>query len=97
MLNNNQKRQLKTLGAKLTNKYQIGKNGLTPTLLDMLQKAIVAHELIKIDVMKAVETPVMEVALDLSSNLNADIVSVVGRTILLFKINKDNNKIKLVK
>lgn len=97
MLNNNQKRQLKTLGAKLTNKYQIGKNGLTPTLLDMLQKAIVAHELIKIDVMKAVETPVMEVALDLSSSLNADIVSVVGRTILLFKINKDNNKIKLVK
>ena len=97
MLNNNQKRQLKTLGAKLTNKYQIGKNGLTPTLLDMLQKAIVAHELIKIDVMKAVETPVMEVALDLSSSLNADIVSVVGRTILLFRINKENNKIKLVK
>ncbi len=97
MLNNNQKRQLKTLGAKLTNKYQVGKNGLTPTLLDMLEKAIVAHELIKIDVMKAVDTPVMEVALDLSSNLNADIVSVVGRTILLFKINKENNKIKLVK
>ncbi len=97
MLNNNQKRQLKTLGAKLTNKYQVGKNGLTPTLLDMLEKAIVAHELIKIDVMKAVDTPVMEVALDLSSSLNADIVSVVGRTILLFKINKENNKIKLVK
>ena len=97
MLNNNQKRQLKTLGAKLTNKYQVGKNGLTPTLLDMLEKAIVAHELIKIDVMKAVDTPVMEVALDLSSSLNADVVSVVGRTILLFKINKDNNKIKLVK
>ena len=97
MLNNNQKRQLKTLGAKLTNKYQVGKNGLTPTLLDMLEKAIVAHELIKIDVMKAVDTPVMEVSLSLSSNLNADIVSVVGRTILLFKINKENNKIKLVK
>ena len=97
MLNNNQKRQLKALGAKLDIKYQIGKNGLTDSLLDVLNKALVAHELIKVDVMKSLETPVMETALDLSSKLNAEIVQVLGRTILLFKLNKENNQIKLVK
>lgn len=97
MLNNAQKRQLKALGAKLDIKYQIGKNGLTDSLLDVLNKALVAHELIKVDVMKSLETPVMEIALDLSSKLNAEIVQVLGRTVLLFKLNKENNKIKLVK
>ena len=97
MLNNNQKRQLKALALNSTIKYQVGKNGITDTLLDMLENALVAHELIKIDVMKAVEAPVMEIALDLSSKLNAEVVQVVGRTIVLFRINRNNNKIKLVK
>jgi len=97
MLNNAQKRQLKALGSKLDIKYQIGKNGLTDSLLDVLNKALVAHELIKVDVMKSLEAPIMETALDLSSKLNAEIVQVLGRTILLFKLNKENNKIKLVK
>ena len=97
MLNQNQKKQLKALANKLDNKYQVGKNGISPTLIDMLDKALKAHELIKLDVMKAVESPVMEIALDLSSKLNAEIVSVIGRVIVLFRINKENNKIKLVK
>ena len=97
MLNNAQKRQLKALGAKLDIKYQIGKNGLTDSLLDVLSKALVAHELIKVDVMKSVDSPVMEIALDLSSKLHAEIVQVLGRSIILFRINKEHNKIKLVK
>ena len=97
MLNPRQKKQLKGLASTLDIKYQVGKNGITPTLIDMLDKALTSHELIKIDVMKANDTPLMELALDLSSKLNAEIVSTLGRTIILFRINKDNNKIKLVK
>jgi len=52
MLNNHQKAQLKGLASTLDTKYQIGKNEISPSLLDMLDKALVAKELIKIDVMK---------------------------------------------
>ena len=97
MLNNAQKRQLKGLGSTLEIKYQIGKNGLSDSLIEVLDKGLTAHELIKVDVMKSVLTPIMEIALDLSSKLNAEVVQVLGRTILLFRINKENNKIKLVK
>ena len=97
MLNTNQKKQLKSLSNTLEQKYQIGKNGISQTSIDMLDKALTAHELIKVDVLKAVDTPVMEIALDLSSKLNAEIVQVVGRVITLFRINKEKNKIKLVK
>ena len=63
----------------------------------MLDKALTARELIKIDVMKAVAVPVMELALDLSSKLNAEIVQVVGRVIVLYRYSKEHHKIKLQK
>lgn len=97
MLTNNEKKQLKALANTLDTKYQIGKNEITDTLIDMLDKALTAHELIKIDVMKAVVSPVMELALDLSSKLNAEVVSVVGRVIILYRLNKKNQKIRLHK
>ena len=52
MLTPKQKRELKGLASTLKTRYQIGKNDISDTLVDMLEKALVAHELIKIDVMK---------------------------------------------
>ena len=65
------------------------------TLIDMLNKALTAHELIKIDVMKGCTLPVMEVAIDLSNKLSAELVTVMGRVIVLFRRNKENPKIKI--
>ena len=97
MLTSNEKRQLKALASTLDTKYQIGKNEISDTVVSMLDKALTARELIKIDVMKAVAVPVMELALDLSSRLNAEVVQVVGRVIVLYRYSKDNHKIKLKK
>ena len=97
MLTANEKRQLKTIASKETTKYQIGKNEITNTVIDMLDKALTARELVKIDVMKAVTNPIMEIALDLSSKLHAEIVQVVGRVIVLYRKNKEHPKIKLTK
>lgn len=97
MLTSNEKRQLKAIASTLDTKYQVGKNEISETVVAMLDKALTARELIKIDVMKSVEVPVMELALDLSSRLNAEIVQVVGRVIVLYRYNKQNHKIKLTK
>ena len=95
MLNPKQKRELKALASTLTIKYQIGKNEISETLVSMLDKALTAHELIKIDVMKGCSLPIMEVALDISNRLNAELVHVMGRVIILFRRNKENPKIKI--
>ena len=97
MLTSNEKRQLKALASTLDTKYQIGKNEISETVLAMLDKALTARELIKIDVMKSVDVPIMELALDLSSQLNAEVVQVVGRVIVLYRLSKTNHKIKLHK
>ena len=97
MLNNHQKAQLKGLASTLNIKYQVGKNELSDSLITMLDKALVAHELIKIDVMKGYTESINELAINLSVKLNAEIVQQVGRVIVLYRRNKDNPKIKLVK
>ena len=97
MLTQSQKKQLKALIVQDKTKYQVGKSEVTNALLDMLDKALTARELIKIEVLKSATTPVMELTLDLSSKLHADVVQVVGRVIVLFRRNKENPKIKLCK
>ena len=95
MLTPKQKRDLKALASTLRTRYQIGKNDISDTVVDMLNKALTAHELIKIDVMKGCALPVMEVAIDISNRLNAELVTVMGRVIVLFRRNKENPKIKI--
>ena len=95
MITKDEKKQLKALINQDKTKYQIGKNEISQTLIDMLDKALTAHELIKIDVMKGCSLPIMEIALDLSNKLNAELVHVMGRVIVLFRRNKENPKIKI--
>lgn len=97
MLTQSEKKQLKALANTLTTRYQLGKKELGATVVDMFNKALTAHELIKIDVMKSVTDNLMEVALDLSTVLKADIVDIIGRVIILYRPNKDKPKIKLKK
>lgn len=98
MLTNPQKKQLKALAQQQTiNKYRIGKNAIGETQLDLLDKALTAHELIKIEVLKACELSAMEVALDLSGNLNAEIVQLLGRNIVLYRKSKNKEIIKFKK
>ncbi|HHT66937.1 MAG TPA: YhbY family RNA-binding protein [Erysipelotrichaceae bacterium] len=95
MLSPKQKLTLKSLASTLTIRYQIGKNDISESLISMLDKALTAHELIKVDVMKGCTLPMMEVAIDVANNLNAELIQVVGRVFVLFRRNKDNPKIKL--
>ena len=95
MLTKDQKKQLKALIVSDKTKYQVGKSEITDSLITMLDKALEARELIRVEVLKSATTPIMELTLDLSSKLHADVVSTIGRVIVLFRRNKENPKIKL--
>ena len=97
MITQSQKKQLKGLAAKLDIKYQIGKKEISDSLIDMLDKALTAHELIKIDIMKGYEGELEPLAMELSLRLKAEVVQIVGRVIILFRRNKEKPVIKLVK
>ena len=97
MLSQNEKKQLKALINQDKTKYQIGKGEVTNAVLDMLDKALTARELIKVEVLKNATTPIMELTLDLSSKLHAEVVQTVGRVIVLYRKNKEKPRIKFAK
>ena len=77
---------------------QIGKNEISDNLIETIDKALTAHELIKISVLKSVDSPLLEIALDVSSATNSTIVQTIGRVIVLYRQNlKKADHIKLQK
>ena len=90
MLNNHQKAFIrKYIGSNKINKYTIGKDLLDRSVFDMLSKALVKHEVIKISFLKSVfiNATKAELILDIISTLHAELVSSVGNTIVIYKPN----------
>lgn len=73
----------------------IGKEGVTPTVVTAAQEAIVKRELIKVRVLQnCFEAPQQVIAL-LAERADCNLVQVIGRNGLLFKRNFDKPKIEL--
>ncbi|MGM9857786.1 MAG: YhbY family RNA-binding protein [Bacilli bacterium] len=97
-LTGKQKRQLRALANTIDAQIQIGKNEISDNLIETINKALTAHELIKISVLKTVESPLLQVALDISAATNSTVVQTIGRVIVLYRQNlKKADHIKLVK
>ncbi len=97
MLNKSQIKFLKSLSNTIENKYQIGKNEITESLVDMLSKALDKYELIKININQSVKELKNEFANDLSNTLHAEIIQIIGNVIVLYRKNLKEPKIKLPK
>lgn len=80
--------KLKSHANTIESKYQVGKNGLTNNNLILLDKALEAHELIKVSVLKNADKEINEIAFDISSNINCEIVQIVGRVITFYRKSK---------
>lgn len=77
----------------------IGKDGLTPGITEAVIEAIEAKELIKIGVLKNCLDEPNEMAGILADRAHAEVVQVIGKKIVLFKVSKkeENRKIVLPK
>lgn len=90
MLSGKQKRFLRALASKEKAIVIIGKDGLTYNLYDSLKKALNAHELVKVSILKTCDVEVNEAAIELSANSGSEIVQKIGRTIVLYKASKEH-------
>ena len=80
--------KLRSLAMNLKPIYQVGKDGITNNLIDGLDLALEAHELIKISVLKTVSAPIKQIAYDLTSATNSELIQVIGRQIILYRPSK---------
>ena len=95
MLTKTQRQYLKGLSNTLKPLVQIGKGGLNENIIVSVDEVLEAHELCKINILNTCPQETAEIALDLSSATNSDIVSQLGRKIVLFRRNVKKGTINL--
>ena len=88
MLTGKQKRYLRGIGHNLNAIFQIGKDGVHQSQVDSIDDALTAHELIKVKILESCMQSKNEIAIELSMRTKADVVQILGRTILLYKTRK---------
>ena len=88
MLLTKQKVKLRSLAMNLRPIFQVGKEGLSDNLIQGLNDALEAHELIKISVLKNCSANIKEVAYDIASRTNSELIQVIGRNIVFYRKSK---------
>lgn len=79
------KRELRALGHHLRPVVQIGQQGLSPAVVRAAAEALHRHELIKVKLLESAPLDRHEAARSLAEQCDAELVQVLGRTLLLFK------------
>lgn len=89
MLTGKQKRYLRSLAVNEKAIFQIGKDEPTENTYRSIMEALKARELVKVSVLKTCMVDLNELVIDMCANTKADLVQVIGRTIVLYKPSKD--------
>lgn len=95
MLTGKQKRFLRSEAHHLNPIFQVGKGCVNENMIKQISEALEARELIKVSILQNCEMDKDEVASELSSGANAELVQVIGNTIVLYKQSKENKTIQL--
>lgn len=85
MLNSKQRAFLRSKANTLDPIMQVGKGEITEEMLSAISKALMNRELIKISVLQNSDYEARQVADIIAEELHADIVSVVGRKIVVYR------------
>ncbi|MCQ4086214.1 ribosome assembly RNA-binding protein YhbY [Saccharibacillus sp. JS10] len=95
MLTGKQKRFLRSQAHHLDAIFQIGKGGLNDQLVRHINEAIEVRELMKISVLNNCAEEPKVLGAQLAEDAEAELVQVIGRTIILYKESKENKQIEL--
>jgi len=95
VLTGKQKRHLRSMGNELDPILQVGKGGITETVVTQTDGVLETRELIKCRVLQNSPEEPKAVAAELAEQTGADLVQVIGRNFLLFRPSKNKPVIVL--
>ncbi len=97
MLKKKQKQYLKGLANPLKPAVIIGKDGLTENIINSIDEYLTSHELLKISILKSCEQEIEEIVLDVLANTNSELISQLGRKMVIYRRNNRQPVIELPK
>lgn len=95
MLTGKQKRFLRSKAHHLNPIFQVGKGGVNENMVKQIGDVLEARELIKVSVLQNCDEDKDTVASELSSGTKAELVQIIGNTIVLYKESVENKQIQL--
>jgi RNA-binding protein len=95
MITSKQRAKLKGMATTLNAIIQVGKGGITDNLIKTVDDALEARELIKLTVLENSEYTARETADELADAVNADVVGVIGRKVILYRESVEHKRIEL--
>jgi len=89
MLTGKQRSYLKALANRIDPIMQIGKSGITETVLKQIDDALEARELIKINVLTNSLLGARETALEIAKAVRAEYVQSIGNKFVIYRESKE--------
>ncbi|WP_296628647.1 ribosome assembly RNA-binding protein YhbY [uncultured Negativibacillus sp.] len=95
MLTSKERAKLRTLANPLDTILQVGKGGISDTLIKQVDDALRARELIKMRVLETAPAFAREIAHELAEQTGSEVVQVIGTRFVLYRRNPKEPKIVL--
>ena len=94
MLKGSQRKYLRGLAHGLRPQVQIGKEGVSPSVIEALERSLEAHELIKVQIMS--ERPERQAMSEkIEEQLSCGCVGLIGKMAILYREHPDPEKRKI--
>ena len=79
--------ELRGMAARMEPATHVGKNGVTESLVEEINRQLKDNKLIKVKILKSAidETPREEIANQLAAKTGAELIEIKGNTVVLFK------------
>lgn len=95
MIDKKQRIALRSLASNLKPIVWVGKEGFTQNVLAQIEQQLFDHELIKIAMQENVELPTEFELTEMAVKIGAEVITVIGRKIVLYR-HSEKKKIKHV-
>lgn|SRR5699024_4401847 len=95
MLTGKQKGYLRSEAHHLKPIFQVGKLGVNENLIEQITDVLEKRELIKVSILQNCEMDKHDVAEAFENEADAEIVQIIGNTIVLYKESTEDKQIKL--
>lgn len=95
MLTSKQRAKLRGIASTGDTIFQVGKGGVSDTLVKQVDDALTARELIKLKVLETSPAPVKEIAAALAQATGSEVVQTIGMKLVLYRRNAEKPVISL--
>ena len=92
MMRGKDRAELRAEAHHLRATVHVGHHGITATLLQSLDEALEARELVKVQVERNAPQSVKEVAGELATQVGAEVIQVIGRKTTLYRHNPERHR-----